>query len=280
MRRAEKGVKVKDVITAKFINRLIESLRTEINQQKPREYKIPHQKATAVTGDFPVFTPVAIEGQKRKLGTFRHPLVKANTLVPGPWGVVQDLCTTTKPADVVTHGTSWCKVTVTDVDHPYAKIESGDLVSTDNEDDAVADILHTDGDVSLIYFPRPGKGGGEPTTIVVARVLLDVDSTDATFTAKIKGTIAGTPQTFDEEITVENLDMGNTNTPVLTGDYTHANQQVFVLLAGMNIIVAKANTDTVSWPHASAPKCGWFILQAPGTLACEPEVESSDPPPP
>jgi hypothetical protein len=121
------------------------------------------------------------------------------------------------------------------------------------------------------YRPPQG-GGGSDTVIVIARATADVGAADASFTAKIKATIAGPPQTFDEEITVENLQPGDYLGPTVTGNYRPSNpptapnnDHVFVLLEGHNFIAVKANTDSVSWPSAYALKTGWFILQAPGT---------------
>ena len=115
-------------------------------------------------------------------------------------------------------------------------------------------------------------GGGNDTVIVIARATADVGAADASFTAKIKATIAGPPQTFDETITVENLQPGDYLTPTVSGNYRPSNppvapnnDHVFVLLEGHNFIAVKANTDSVSWPSAHALKTGWFILQAPGT---------------
>jgi hypothetical protein len=118
------------------------------------------------------------------------------------------------------------------------------------------------------YRPPRGEGGGGEIVIIIARATADVTATDSTFAAKIKATICGTPQTFDEDITVENLAPGDFTTPTVTGDYlTTSTENVFLLLEGMNFIAVKANTDTTSFPASGAPKTGWFILQAPGTYA-------------
>lgn len=122
-----------------------------------------------------------------------------------------------------------------------------------------------------IYREPRGAVGGE-TIIVIARATADVTAASQTFAAKIKATISGTPQTFDADITVENLAPGDYVTPTITGNYLPTTtENVFLLLAGMNFIAVKANTDTTSWPDAGAHKTGWFILQAPGTYAdCPP----------
>jgi hypothetical protein len=115
---------------------------------------------------------------------------------------------------------------------------------------------------------RYGGGGGAGTVIVIARATADVTATDSTFSAKIKATICGPPQTFDADITVENLAPGDFTTPTVSGDYlTTSTENVFLLLEGQNFIAAKANTDSVSFPGSGAPKTGWFIIQAPGTYA-------------
>lgn len=108
-------------------------------------------------------------------------------------------------------------------------------------------------------------GGG--TVIVIARATADVTAASKTFSAKIKATIAGEPQTFDETITVENLAPGDYTTPTVGGNYIPTTtDNVFLLLEGMNFIAVKANTDSVSWPYSSAEKTGWFIIQAPGVF--------------
>jgi len=115
--------------------------------------------------------------------------------------------------------------------------------------------------------PQGGGGGGGEIVIIIARATADVTAADSTFSAKIKATICGSPQTFDEDITVENLAPGDFTTPTVTGDYlTTSTENVFLLLEGMNFIAAKANTDTASFPASGAPKTGWFILQAPGVF--------------
>jgi hypothetical protein len=123
--------------------------------------------------------------------------------------------------------------------------------------------------VPQTYRPPQGAGGGGgEIVIIIARATADVTASDSTFSAKIKATICGTPQTFDADITVENLAPGDYTTPTVSGDYvTTSTENVFLLLEGMNFIAVKANTDSVSFPGSGAPKTGWFILQAPGTYA-------------
>jgi hypothetical protein len=119
-----------------------------------------------------------------------------------------------------------------------------------------------------LYRPPQGQGGGGgDTIIVIARATADVTASDVTFSAKIKATICGTPQTFDADITVENLAPGDFTTPTVSGNYvTTSTENVFLLLEGMNFIAVKSNTDTASFPDSGAPKTGWFILQAPGVF--------------
>jgi len=134
-----------------------------------------------------------------------------------------------------------------------------------------------------VYRTPQKLGGGGDTVIVIARATADVTDADGTFTAKIKATICGTPQTFDEEITVENLAPGDYETPTVSGDYLPATaENVFLLLEGMNFIAVKANIDSTSWPAETAHKTGWFIIQAPGTYADCPseDPEEEEPPPP
>jgi hypothetical protein len=115
--------------------------------------------------------------------------------------------------------------------------------------------------------PRGESTGGSDTVIVIARATADVTASSKTFSAKIKATIAGDPQTFDETITVENLAPGDYTTPTVTGNYIPTTtDNVFLLLEGMNFIAVKSNTDSTSWPYSSAEKTGWFILQAPGVF--------------
>ena len=117
------------------------------------------------------------------------------------------------------------------------------------------------------YREPKGQASGGGTIIVIARATADVTAASKTFSAQIKATIAGTPQTFDETITVENLAPGDFTTPTVSGNYIPTTtDNVFLLLEGMNFIAVKANTDSTSWPYSSAEKTGWFILQAPGVF--------------
>jgi hypothetical protein len=121
--------------------------------------------------------------------------------------------------------------------------------------------------VPQTYRPPQGGGGGGDIVIIIARATADVTAADSTFSAKIKATICGTPQTFDADITVENLAPGDFTTPTVSGDYlVTSTDNVFLLLEGMNFIAVKANTDSVSFPNSGAEKTGWFILQAPGVF--------------
>lgn len=127
------------------------------------------------------------------------------------------------------------------------------------------------------WADRPRAGGGE-TTIVIARALTNVLETTSSFSCKIKATISGTPQTFNEIITVENLRAGNYVTPDDDSAYGHGagnGEAVAILLRGMNIIAVKARDDF-------SLGTGWMWLQSGGVfLPIEaPEGPGGEEPPP
>lgn len=179
-------------------------------------------------------------------------------------------------------GLSVAKVNVTSASHKFAKpinTNTTNFVSDASEGFPLIWGVHTGTQPSWCAILLGSGPAGGQTTMVLARATADVTAASATFAAKIKATICGTPQTFDADITVENLAPGDYVTPTITGNYLPTTtDNVFLLLAGMNFVAVKANTDTTSWPASGAHKTGWFILQGPGTYAdC---VATEEPPPP
>lgn len=287
--KASQGDRFTKIWSKEFYNFLLSQIKQDLNlTHKQKSFTYDPVKALCKDDETILgFTPVALLEATQIRGGFKSPVIRIGELVENKaWGVLQSKCTQTQAADLVVAGVSWCNVTINSISHQFAKIEDNELVSQADEEDAVARIIAPiEEGPSLIQFPLPGKAGGSTTVIVIARVLTDVDHTTKTFNARIKATIAGPPQVFDTEITVENFHPGTYDPPTTTGDYiSSTSNNMFLLLSGMNIIVVQSNTDTTSWPHSGAPKTGWFILQAPGTYRdCEEEPsdpETSDPPPP
>lgn len=108
-----------------------------------------------------------------------------------------------------------------------------------------------------------GGGGGEGTTMVIARVLADNNEINATISARIKATICGDIQTVGQDIQVENLRSGNYTTPDDNGAYSHnypaEGEAVAILKRGMNIIAVKSRADF-------SLGTGWTWLQAGGVF--------------
>lgn len=179
-------------------------------------------------------------------------------------------------------GLSVAQVNVTSASHKFAKpinTNTTNFVSDAAEGFPLIWGVHTGTQPSWCAILLGSGPGGGQTTMVIARATADVTGNSQTFAAKIKATICGTPQTFDADITVENLAPGDYVTPTIAGNYLPTTtDNVFLLLAGMNFIAVKANTDNTSWPASGAHKTGWFIVQAPGTYAdC---IATEEPPPP
>jgi hypothetical protein len=113
--------------------------------------------------------------------------------------------------------------------------------------------------------------------MVIARALVNVNANTSDFTCKIKATITGPSQTFNETITVENLRAGDYVTPDDDSAYGHGTgngEVVAILLRGMNIIAVKARDDF-------SRGTGWQWLQSGGVfLPVEAEEGPGEPEPP
>ncbi len=155
-RRPQPGTKITDVLTSGLIKDLMDSLNKPNNQRQNRKQEIPTIKAVAESGTYNAFDPVTLVGKAKGFGDLHHPIVKAADLIPGSWGVVQSTISTTRVADLVLHGISWCNITINDSADKYAKVDTATntLISTPNRSGATAEILFAVEDgPSLIYFP-------------------------------------------------------------------------------------------------------------------------------
>ena len=174
-------------------------------------------------------------------------------------------------------GLAVAKVNVTAADHKFAKpinANTTNFASDPVEGFPIIWGVHTGSQPSWCAILL-GSGPAATTTIVIARALEDVIETTSSFDCKIKATISGTPQTFNSEITVENLRAGNYLTPDDDSAYGHGSgngEVVAILKRGMNLIAVKARADF-------SLATGWMWLQTGGVfLPIEPPTEEAPPP--
>jgi hypothetical protein len=172
-------------------------------------------------------------------------------------------------------GLAVAQVNVTSASHKFAKpinANTTNLVSDASEGFPLIWGVHTGSQPSwCAVLLGSGPGGGE-TTMVIARALANVNENTSSFNCKIKATISGSPQTFNETITVENLRAGNYVTPNDDSAYGHGTgngEAVAILLRGMNLIAVKSRSDF-------SLATGWMWLQTGGVFL---PIDPPDPPP-
>jgi hypothetical protein len=157
--KAQQGDRFSQIWSREFYNFLLSQIRQDLNLTNKKHPFIPDPiRGLAEAGEFLEFTPVRINSGEQIRGGYKTPIVKVGALSTNdPWGVIQSKCTTSRAAELVVNGISWCNVTINDVAHQYAAVDGSTLESVVDSVNAVARIITavTDGP-SLIQFPFPG----------------------------------------------------------------------------------------------------------------------------
>lgn len=206
MERADKGKKVRDVLTVSTVNKLLDNLNKPADQRKKPSTEFQYLRAKAQSGEFPPYEPVSLVGEEMKVGQDRYPILIASTLQEDtPWGVVQSKCTTKFPAEIITHGVSWCNVEVNSEDDRYLTIGPGGAETTDTLEGAIAYILfgNIDGP-SLIQFPLSQGGGGTEGERYRVYATADFDALDAIIPVQVSTVYSGTLYTVGSSFNLAN----------------------------------------------------------------------------